>query len=564
MKPGPSALILLAAGIALALWTWGSWGDVQVDWGREVYVAWRVSQGAALYRDVAYFTGPLSPWIDGLWFKIFGVGIWTLYVANLMLVVLDTALVYALVRRLADRFTATAAGLVFLVLFAFGRFAFLNDYNYIAPYSQEVAHALPLALGCLLVVARRPALAGGLFGLVFLTKPEYTLALAGAVLLHFLLAHAGWKTWGRFAAAAFAAPFLAWTALAGMLGAREGLLGVIGGWRYVFDGRISDLAFYQWVLGTDRAGDNLARMLATGAAEALLFASCWLCARRLPRTQALVAWISGAALGPLLVWLLPLGELDWLELARPWPLIALGFLLLARKDGSRPLALFSLLLLAKMALNTRVQMYGFALALPATLLVALMLLETGPRMVAARGGCFVLARALGCGVLCAFALGHLRVMGEYQRISVHEMGEGRDAFRVDTRGRVVAAVLRELQQKLKPGESFVVLPEGVMLNYLARVPAPTRYINYMPPELLMYGEAEMLAELRAAAPAAIVLLHKDTGEYGFRWFGRDYARRFGEWIGGGYEPGALLGEEPLREGSHYGARVFWRKDLSPR
>src|SRR6478736_4788371 len=111
MKPGASAWILLAAGIALACWTWGTWGDAQVDWGGEVYAAWRVSHGAVLYRDVAYFTGPLSPWVNALWLRIFGEGIWTIYVANLVLIALDTALVYALVRRCAERFTATAAGL---------------------------------------------------------------------------------------------------------------------------------------------------------------------------------------------------------------------------------------------------------------------------------------------------------------------------------------------------------------------------------------------------------------------------------------------------------------------
>src|SRR6187399_3310854 len=110
MRLSPSALILAAVGIALALWTWGTWGDVQVDHGGEVYAAWRVSQGAVLYRDVAYFTGPLSPWWNGLWMRVFGVGIWTLYVANLLLVALDTALVCALLKRCADRFTATAAG----------------------------------------------------------------------------------------------------------------------------------------------------------------------------------------------------------------------------------------------------------------------------------------------------------------------------------------------------------------------------------------------------------------------------------------------------------------------
>ncbi|MBK7642059.1 MAG: glycosyltransferase family 39 protein [Planctomycetes bacterium] len=572
MKRSAPALVLALAGIALCALTWGTWGDVQVDYGGEVYAAWRVSQGAALYRDVAYFTGPLSPWLNALWFKLFGVGIWTLYAVNLALVALDTALVYALVKRMADRFSATAAGLVFLALFAFGRFEFLNDSNYIAPYSHEVVHATPLALGCLLLIARFPALAGALFGLVCLTKAEYTLALGAAALVWLVLARADWKTWARFASAALVAPVLAWAALASALGARAACLGVIGAWRYVFDTRITQLHFYKWVMGTDEAGDNLVRLLEYAAAEALLVGACWLTARRLPRTERTVAWIAGAALGPLLLLLVPLDKFGWLELARPWPLFAgvaaLVFVVRAWKQRELALtasfAVFSAALLAKMVLNSRVQMYGFALALPATLLLVLLLSQTLPRLAERRGGSFTLARALGCGALLAFALGHLRVMFEYQKIPTVWMGEGRDAFRVDGRGGVVAAALNELHAKLKPGESFVVLPEGVMLNYLARVPAPVKYINYMPPELLMFGEQQMVADLSAAAPAAIVLLHKSTGEYGFPWFGRDYGKLFAQWINADYSKGALFGDEPLRDGSRFGARVLWRKDLGAR
>jgi 4-amino-4-deoxy-L-arabinose transferase-like glycosyltransferase len=572
MKRFAPALVLALAGIALCCWTWGRWGDAQVDYGGEVYTAWRVSQGASLYRDVAYFTGPLSPWLNALWFKLFGVGIWTLFAVNLVLIALDTALVYALVRRFAERFAATAAGLVFLALFAFGQFEMLDDSNYVAPYSHEVVHATPLALACLLLLGRRNAIAGLLFGFVCLTKAEYTLALGLAAGAFLVLSRADRKAWGSFVGCALLAPLAAWAALAVSLGAREALLGVIGAWRYVFDTRITELAFYKWVMGTDHTADNFVRLVEYGAAELLLLGACWYTAKRAPRTPAVVAWIAGALLGPLLVWLLPLARADWLELARPWPLFAgataLWLLVRAWKDrtlpGAAACALFAALLLAKMMLNSRVQMYGFALALPATLLVCLLVVETIPRLLERRGASFVLARALGCGALAAFALGHLRVMAGYQSQPLVALGEGRDELRADWRGPVIAAVARELHAKLKPGESFVVLPEGVMLNYLLRAPAPAKYVNYMPPELLMFGEESMVADLRAAAPAAIVLLHKPTGEYGFPWFGADYGKRFAQWINESYAKGPLYGDEPLKSGSRFGARIVWRRDLGTR
>ena len=53
--PGP--LAVLSAGVAMLVWTWGTWLDVRVDFGGEVYVAWRIAEGDVGYRDVAYFTG---------------------------------------------------------------------------------------------------------------------------------------------------------------------------------------------------------------------------------------------------------------------------------------------------------------------------------------------------------------------------------------------------------------------------------------------------------------------------------------------------------------------------
>ncbi len=425
------ALVLVLVALGMLAWTWGTWGDVQVDYGGEVYTAWRASQGASLYRDVAYFTGPLSPWINGALFSLFGVGIWTLFAANLAIVALTTALVWALVRRLADAFTATLAGALFLVLFAFGQFEGLNDSNYLAPYSHEVVHATPLALVALLAFARWKesaklgwiALAGACFGLVCLTKAEYTLALGAAAFVLLVLSRASLRAWGSFALAALVPIALAWALLARTLGAREALLGVLGAWRYVFDTRITQLHFYQWVMGTDQPGANLAWMLEIAAAELLLLGACWFTARRMPRTNAVAAWVAAVALGVLLPVLVPIERTTWLELARPWPLFAgaAALWLLARawraRDGigSRELlgagfALFAALLLAKMVLNARVQMYGFALALPATLLVCVLACETIPRALAARGASFVLARALGAGALLAFVLGHLRVM----------------------------------------------------------------------------------------------------------------------------------------------------------
>ena len=58
------------------------WTDPLVDFGRELYVPWRLSHGAVLYRDVDDFYGPLSQYLNAGFFRVFGPGLMVLAAAN--------------------------------------------------------------------------------------------------------------------------------------------------------------------------------------------------------------------------------------------------------------------------------------------------------------------------------------------------------------------------------------------------------------------------------------------------------------------------------------------------
>jgi len=113
-------------------------------------------------------------------------------------------------------------------------------------------------------------------------------------------------------------------------------------------------------------------------------------------------------------------------------------------------------------------------------------------------------------------------------------------------------------ERLAP-ETLAVFPEGVMINWLTRVPNPTPYVNFMPPELILFGEDAWLAAFRANPPDVVLIVHKDTSEYGAQFFGRDYARELAAWIGQTYQPQKLLGDEPLLPDSRWGIRVLVRR-----
>jgi hypothetical protein len=71
-----------------------------------------------------------------------------------------------------------------------------------------------------------------------------------------------------------------------------------------------------------------------------------------------------------------------------------------------------------------------------------------------------------------------------------------------------------------------------MLNYLTRLESPLRVVNLMPPELMAFGEDDVLRSLGARPPDFVLLLHRNTTEYGYPLFGSDprYGRRTMSWI----------------------------------
>ena len=94
--------------------------------------------------------------------------------------------------------------------------------------------------------------------------------------------------------------------------------------------------------------------------------------------------------------------------------------------------------------------------------------------------------------------------------------------------------------------TLLVLPEGGMVNYLTRRTNPTRHLKFLPPELEIFGEAEILADLEAHPPDFVALIQRDTAEYGLPLFGTHYGQRLLDWARDAYVLVVRDGAEPLR------------------
>ena len=574
---GPAIVAL--AGLVMLRSSWLTWPDVLIDFGRELYVPWRLSEGEVLYRDiVSYFNGPLSPYLHAALFKMFGVSLRTLVCLNLLVVTALAALLYALCARAAGRVAATAAGVTFFVLFAFAQYLFGGNFNYVCPYSYELPHGITLTAAAIWCVhrwnvsGRRGWLiaCGSFAGLVFLTKAE--VFFAALVSLAVGLAAVPWakRKPPRGAAADAATCVLAAVApvvvalvlLMIRLPPSEAIRGVAGAWRWVGDRTLLDLPYFKALAGTADVGASLLTILIWTGGYALLFGipgGVALLLRRPNRARPTLAVMLFAGIVVAGLARDNWQRLNWNNFIRPTPLlllfaaVALVAALVRRPAADRPrlvlplmLASWALAMLAKMPLNAHIYHYGFALAMPATIVGVVMLVGWLPALIDRAGGYGNLLRATVAGALVVACYAHGRAMDRFWSQKTVLVGQGDDAFWTDPRGLFVNRMIDEVNRVARPGETLVVVPEGLSLNYFTRRVNPTGQLNFTPPAIIMYGEDEMLRAFRARPPDYIILTSVDTAEYGPRFFGFDYARELGSWMQANYETVSLVGDPPFK------------------
>jgi Dolichyl-phosphate-mannose-protein mannosyltransferase len=556
--------------VALAAWSWRKWLDPVIDVGRELYVPWELTRGHVLYRDIASLFGPLSPYVNALWFRLFGDSLLTLALCNLAIFAAILAAIYHIVRTAADRITATAAGMTALFLFGFSQYIGVGNYNFVTPYSHEATHGLALCIAlvlCLYLQLTRglpifAVLAGLCFGMVLLTKPDTSVAAIaavsaaaiGALLLGGDVRRHLARGLPLFVATAIVPPGLFLIYFATKMPFDLALRGAAGAFVTMFVPGIAQNEFYQRVTGFDAPGQNALRMLTMFVGLVVYFAAlaaaCWTrgdgappLVKRLPRLAVFALGVLLAQLGTAF-FALPL-------VCASTVIVYTVSLVRSRDDraeAQRSLLVIiwsamALALLAKILLDVRIVHYGFYLSLPATMTGVLVICWTIPRALERRASATAAHTftAIALCLIVAAIVPYVLQTSKWYETRVVSIGSGTDRFwasRVPafTQGLAVKEAYEHLEGRIAPEARLAVLPEGVMLNYLLRRDSPLRVINVMPPEIMAFGEDGVLQSLQTQPPEVIVLIHRDLGEYGYPAFGAEpkYGQRTMAWVMANY------------------------------
>jgi len=576
--------VVAAAFLAMLVWTWQKWADVLVDFAVQLYVPWQLAEGKVLYRDIAHYTGPISVYYNALAFRVFGVNLRVLELANLPIVIGIVIVIYRLACKLGGRLCAVVCAVSFVTLFAFAHLTIAGNYNFVCPYEYEYTHATLLSLGCVifldrLVTGRRKddsAIAGFLAGLVFLTRAEFFVAaIAAAVVALGLLATIDRRAFGvsavTFILAAAMPPLISVSVLHRAMPLALAIHGTLGMWPALLNGSVSAQSFYRHSMGLDDVPRSFGLLSAWCAAWCIPMAgfAAWAAMgkSRRPTWILCLAFFLGAIFAGW-QW----RHRDWASMFRPLPLVTAAVVVTAivrfyrRRDQpdqsarAAILGIFSLVLLGKVFLYARIIHYGCWLAMPATMLLLIALFGWAGAGLRRLGGCPGIFLAGIGGTWTVVLLVHLAITHTAIKQLTVSVGAGADQFWADPiRGNCVNKAVLAAEQIIPADKSLACFPEGITINYLARLRTATAYVNFNPPDLLLFGEDRMLEALKKSPPDYVFLVHKDTSEFGKRFFGRDYGREIYAWIEENYREQPLpmldLGAEPLRD-EHFGIRLL--------
>jgi hypothetical protein len=236
------------------------------------------------------------------------------------------------------------------------------------------------------------------------------------------------------------------------------------------------------------------------------------------------------------------------------------------------LCAFGLLLLIKIHLNVHCWGYGFALALPGTLMLVALLLYHLPAFLGKRFGSPNEFRNLGTVLVAGVIFMHIWQCKYSYEMKSYSVGRLRDTMqsfekvvpedhhpKAVAKGVLVSKTLKTIEALMEPEENFVVIPEGISLNYFSRRKNPTPYYSFLPVEVSMFGEDRMVRNLEEARPDYVVFIYRSTEEYGYWGLGKDYGKGIHAWIDQNYRPVVGLGKQHF-PGPGYGCMILKRSE----
>jgi len=542
-------------------------------------MTWRLAEGATLGGDLTPLFGPLSFRINALLWNLGGASLTPILIANLAVAALTAGCLFATARQVFRVSTSGLLVAVFLSTFAFAQLRPYGSFNFAIPYTHAATHGALFtcaSLAFLVAFVRKPdtvRLIGGAVtaGTTWLLKPELAVATTVAVMTALLLVSPGPRRRYALATLTIVLPVVAYLLAATFVGAGTSAAeSLLRPWIFALRAPSGAAGYYALVSGLDAPSRNLGVGLTLAASVLCSVAGLVVLDQGLRGVGSRVRAVTGLVALTATFGLL-FATSAWLGLgpALPYLLVIVILALLRERRGQRARgesddaprvaallvwAVLALVLLSRMMLRARLDHYGFYLAGPGLLLLLGILVEEIPRRVRKRrytGGSVI--SLAGLGVAASVLVGSVRISEHWLARKTGSLGTGGDRIHVlggefDPRPGPVGEAIRLARTLSRPDESVLVIPEGGIINYLARRRSPVATSTLLPPEIAALGPEAILRQIRQDPPAVVFLSPLPLADYGDQApgdtpaFGADFVC----WIERRYSPMETLADRNRR------------------
>jgi hypothetical protein len=573
--------LIAVVAVALAWHTWATWGDIQVDCGRELYVPVEILRGKLLYRDIWYPYGPLGAYVEAILIALFGLSLNAFYVLGLAIAISCALCLLEIGTMLEGR----AVGLTAALALLFVGFAH-TICNYPFPYSYSATLGLLLGLGCAVFTLRyvfdRPGynllLAGLAASLALLCKPEF--GAAGYLMLAFVMVMEAVR---RGSIRPLVRGFVA--CMPGVV-----LWGAVYGWffwsltpGYMLDANWVGMPGTSGKAYLDHLYANIGQrfipreMVALAVLAAVCLMLWFLLAKARSGARNIVLAIviaiamahrfdvlsdrlemTTTVLTALLVF--PIGMF----------IIGSGFVgyaiyTLSQSAGRRHLAeaafgIFALLPAVRVFAAIKPSGYNvyYAMSLFLVFVIAISrcIKAATPALSAHRQrrllNFLLAAEVIMLALICIPQTTHPEV----------KLETSWGVLRVEPEEASVARqMLAFISEQERQGRRVAILPEAPILYALTGTEAPSRWYNLLPGFVSPSQEDAYISDLSRAAPDYILLTARKTSEYGADYFGLDYNQKIYNWIESNYRVTGGFGRFSRNEsGSPLAALLYQRRD----
>jgi hypothetical protein len=561
-------LMLVVVWAVKAYTTWGTWGNLSIDSGHEMYIPALLAEGKLLYRDVWFMYGPAAPYFTSYLFRLFGVHLNVLYWAGSLSALGSAIFLYLAGMRLSSWLIGWTAGAA-VVMEAFQPSLFCFP----LPYTSAAVYAC--LIGCLflwLVISAATSLswswmfaAGTSAAAALLLKPEFGIACYGTLGLLVVVRSVLQRSWTVLVRdVALTLPGIAICVLV------VRWMVSIGGVEFMTQENIVSwpTSYFMKTFGKMWLAQNGFTLTGPAFHEALfravplaaaLFVSC--CVLWWKRSDTLSMLLKAASVFVVLLYFVKDVFLNFLPPQRLEPTLSTVFFpqdmvlyvivaalaawwyfwrpanSIAARSLAVPLLLtYSSLLAFRILMKMEPDGYPIYYNGPVVLSFLLLACLIIPRAGRSRRFVFLGELAICVGCLAPVAL-HAAAFEAQTRRFVPLTTE-RGTIRVSKHmAENYRAAIQFMKGKASLGKSVLSVPEDTSLYFLSGTYCPTRVFS-LTPGVLAPGKMtdEMIQEIDRKPVDYLLWSNRTFPEFGVPVFGKDFDREVGDYLKSHYRP----------------------------